>query len=131
MKVFKFGGASIKSANAIKNMGSIVQKYIQEELLIVVSAMGKTTNALEELLSESRAENLYSLENLTNYHIDICNELFAKGSSTHEKVNILLNELNSALEKKYDSYDRHYDQVISFGELLSSQIRLTSKPASF
>ena len=70
MKVFKFGGASLKNAQAIKNVASILKGYIHEELLVVVSAMGKTTNALERIvaLSQANQDFTHELADIRLYH---------------------------------------------------------------
>ncbi|MBP5759741.1 MAG: aspartate kinase, partial [Bacteroidales bacterium] len=83
MKVFKFGGASVNSASAVKNMAHIVEQHYGEPLLVVVSAMGKTTNLLEKLVPQDDmlppdfAENF---ANLTDYHTEIAQQLFENQS---------------------------------------------------
>lgn len=123
MIVFKFGGASIKSAEAIKNMASIIKNYSGEKLLVVVSAMGKTTNALEVILSKSR--NGKSIEEelaqLKEYHLNIVSALFDGDKALSDQLNKIFDDLNN--ETISDApYDEHYDQVVSKGELLSSTI---------
>ncbi|UII23080.1 aspartate kinase [Fulvivirga ligni] len=123
MKVFKFGGASIKNADAIKNMCQIIANNATEKLVVVVSAMGKTTNNLESLLfnkakQEAQDENLKSL---LEYHMDICRELFP---SDHNIFNLLIDqisELRTTLNKEMP-FDQLYDQTVSVGELISSTI---------
>ena len=121
MKVFKFGGASIKNADAVKNMTKIVQSYSNENLLVVVSAMGKTTNALEDILAKHIESGSVDLNPLKNYHLEICNELFENNHGIFKMVADLFDLLDSTLKLNY-SYDKLYDQVISFGEILSSTI---------
>lgn len=121
MKVFKFGGASIKNAAAVKNMTKIVRSYSNEKLLVVVSAMGKTTNALEDILSSRLATGELDLVPLKKYHIDICNDLFYSEHQIFQQIESLFDHLHSTLEKDYP-FDKYYDQVISFGEILSSTI---------
>jgi len=123
MKVFKFGGASIKSADAIKNMCSIIGSYTNEKLIVVVSAMGKTTNALEECLRLRLANKSFEqkLSEINNYHFSNIHDLF---SDNHEIINVVEN-LFKGIEKELHSdfdYDKLYDQVVSYGELLSSKI---------
>ncbi len=123
MIVFKFGGASIKNSEAIRNMCSIISKYSSEKLLVVVSAMGKTTNALESLLSKKRNNEPLAKDfgGIRNYHLDVCNELFDDPDEVTNKLNSIFSELEDALNLEVD-YDQHYDQVVSKGELLSSTI---------
>lgn len=127
-KVFKFGGASIKDADSVRNMLSILKGFDQEKLLVVVSAMGKTTNALEALLTHSRNRDQHIFEKefrqLKQYHKEIVSELF----KTNE-CQIVLNQLETmftALEKQFSrkvtDYDQHYDATVSYGELLSTAI---------
>ncbi|MEQ8927691.1 MAG: aspartate kinase [Fulvivirga sp.] len=122
MKVFKFGGASLKSADAIKNMATIVRHNAQAELVVVVSAMGKTTNSLEELLSKYRKGESSSLDLLKKYHLDICDSLFQDKNLITIKLEGLFSDLLTNLSQTGLAYDQHYDQVICYGELLSSQI---------
>jgi aspartate kinase len=125
MKVFKFGGASVKDAEGIRNLGKIVSLE-QDELVIVVSAFGKTTNSLEDLLKiwleggdmyENRLETIY------NSHLEVIEKLFSDPGSVREKTDILFDKLNEFLSPgKYSSYDSDYDQVVSYGELWSTII---------
>lgn len=127
VRVFKFGGASVKDAAAVRNMASILSAYREDSLLIVVSAMGKTTNALETLLKlseESDHANFErSFDNLKKFHLDIAAGL--NENIPHElllSLESLFDFLHKQLlEKTYPS-DRKYDQVVSVGELLSTTI---------
>ncbi len=123
MKVFKFGGASLKSASAIQNMASIVKAYAGSPLLVVVSAMGKTTNALESILNTFKKEGNYQseIQTLRNYHFEICNNLFADPDPVKKKIESVLEELAENLQTPGE-YDQVYDQVISLGEIISSVI---------
>jgi aspartate kinase len=127
-KVFKFGGASVKDAAAIKNLKRILSEPSDERLVIVVSAMGKTTNALEKILEASRKQSpeFTSLfEALKVFHYQICNELFADlHVSLTAQLETLFQELHFQLSVSPDSipYDEHYDQTVSFGELLATKI---------
>lgn len=123
MKVFKFGGASIKSADAIRNMCEIIGKYSDEKLLVVVSAMGKTTNALENILAakKSKGSAEEEIQDLLKYHTDICNELFNKSHSIFSIVGTIFDDLTNELHQSYH-YNQLYDQVVSKGEILSSNI---------
>lgn len=126
MKVYKFGGASIKDAAGIKNLLKIVSEE-KSELVIVVSASGKTTNALEKILKAWFAEDpihLTLVDELLEYHFGILIGLGFKGDSdaaglVYTTIETLKEYLNEA-EKK--DYDFEYDQVISYGEVLSSII---------
>jgi aspartate kinase len=127
-KVFKFGGASVKDAAAIKNLKRILSEPSDERLVIVVSAMGKTTNALEKILEAARKEAPeYTplFEALKVFHYQICNELFEDPPvSLTAQLETLFQELHFQLSVSPDSipYDEHYDQTVSFGELLATKI---------
>ncbi|HEY3386248.1 MAG TPA: aspartate kinase, partial [Saprospiraceae bacterium] len=122
MKVFKFGGASLKNAAAIRNMASIVKAYSNAPLLVVVSAMGKTTNALESVLSTCTKGGDYrtEIESIKKYHTLICEELFNSTDPIPQLEHVfadLQKNINSSAE-----YDQVYDQVVSMGEVISSII---------
>lgn len=127
MKVFKFGGASVKDAVSVKNVAQILREYKSDQLFIVISAMGKTTNALEEFTTAlyndlGMAEKL--LLNIKDYHYSILNELF--DNPAHPVFNDLHNtfvELDWMLDViPEQAYDQTYDQVVSMGEILSTKI---------
>ncbi|MCL6260105.1 aspartate kinase [Aquiflexum sp. TKW24L] len=124
--VFKFGGASVKDAKSIKNLRQILFNRLRNHTVIVVSAMGKTTNALEELLN-LKLEDKPFYENSTklkHYHLDICRELFVPESLIFPTIENFFSQLDRILEKPLskENYDEYYDQVVSFGELISSRI---------
>lgn len=125
MRVFKFGGASVKDAPAVKNLGNIVKNY-SEPLVIVVSAMGKTTNALERVLKAyfERDKNWKQyFEDVKDYHIKIINNLFHKDHSVYNKVGELFNQLEQKLEFEPSmNFNYEYDQIVSFGELICTKI---------
>jgi len=127
MKVFKFGGASIKTANSIKNMSDIVAEYPDDRLVIVVSAMGKTTNHLEEIFFKKlKGEDFNpNLTELTQYHNKIVHELF-NGPIAYdpEPVKSIFDELGSILDSNARNKNgaQLYDSIVSYGELLSSTI---------
>lgn len=123
MKVFKFGGASLKNASAIQNMASIVKAYAGSPLLVVVSAIGKTTNALEIILNMFKKEENYhsEIQTLRNYHFEICDNLFNDPDPVKRKIEAVLEELTENLQTP-GAYDQVYDQVISLGEIISSVI---------
>lgn len=126
IKVFKFGGASVKDAEGVRNLLKVLEVTGTAEKLIVISAMGKTTNALEfvvqEYLQNSRVSN--TLEEVKTYHLEIMHELFPDTrAQVFTKIQRLFIELENFLEhNKSIQYDFVYDQVVSFGELLSTTI---------
>ena len=126
IKVFKFGGASVNSAIAVRNMVSIVRDYSAERLVVVVSAMGKTTNLLETLVPgvpANEGERRRRMEQLRAYHLDIANELFVdKGHRVFGKLEELFVVLDMMTSRAPSSYNFDYDQTVSFGELLSTTI---------
>ena len=128
MKVFKFGGASVNSADAVRNMAHIVQKHLESApLVVVVSAMGKTTNLLEKLVPGITSDNEHKAlrQRLEDYHIDIVKSLIPNDKSIVNKVYTLLHQLDSTiatLQSDSEHYNYNYDQVVSFGELISTTI---------
>ncbi|MHA7131618.1 aspartate kinase [Algoriphagus namhaensis] len=124
--IYKFGGASVKDADAVKNLAEILRNRLRKNPLIVVSAMGKTTNALEEiLLRRFRGEDYsWNSTKLEEFHLDICRLLFPEKHSVFAKVQNLFFQLHQELARDLtpDTYDLIYDQVIGYGELLSSRI---------
>lgn len=131
MKVFKFGGASVKDADAIKNIRMILKKHGNGELLIILSAMGKTTNALEALTASAYTIDGKAHEHFTgirNYHLDICKQLFPDQDhrvyAFMEKIFVDLESWITVLERveREYPYDLYYDQIIPAGELLSTLI---------
>ena len=126
MKVFKFGGASIKDAAGIKNACHIIDKYGDKTLLVVVSASGKTTNALEEVTNayfNSTGKALELINDIKQYHFNICNDLFPKDHKVYDDLQNLFVELEWQLEEdRMESYNYVYDQIVSTGELLSTTI---------
>jgi len=126
IKVFKFGGASVRSAEGVKNLASVVKRY-SSNLVIVVSAMGKTTNALEVILAKYlENDNSYvdDLENLKNYHLEITDELFnSHNIPIRNRVEALFMEVVHFIKSnKNQDYNFCYDQIVSYGELLSTKI---------
>ncbi|WP_299548570.1 aspartate kinase [Seonamhaeicola sp.] len=127
MQVFKFGGASIKDAEGVKNLASVLKTIGYKNTLVVVSAMGKTTNALEVVISNyfnNKAELQSSLQDVIKYHNDILFDLFEnENHPVFKKVRSFFDELNGFL-KINKSPDRNfvYDQIVGFGELVSTTI---------
>ena len=127
MKVFKFGGASVKDASGVKNLVSVLKEVGFENTLVVVSAMGKTTNALEKIIDNYFNESINHLDGLIElkqYHVEIAKNLFKnKSAKIEEIIHKLFDELNGFLKSnKSPNYSFVYDQVVSIGELLSSKI---------
>jgi len=128
MEVYKFGGASIRNAQAVQNMARILQATRGRPLLVVVSAMGKTTNALEKLLQIqfSSGDTASLLDELHKYHKTICKALFNdQEHQIHKKLENLISKLRAEMaELTRQSHDFHkiYDQLVCYGELLSSTI---------
>jgi aspartate kinase len=128
-KVFKFGGASVKDAPAIQHIvHHILPNFKEEKLLIVVSAMGKTTNALEEIVrNHANGDTQKShkiLQTLKNNHYTILDELFEdKTNEVYNAVNDVFVEIEWVLEEApAENYDYMYDQIVSVGELVSTKI---------
>jgi aspartate kinase len=127
MLVFKFGGASVKDAEGVANLAHIVKNYQQQQqLLIVVSAMGKTTNALERLTKAyiSQSDDLNNIfAEIKDYHQHIIETLFEPSHSIFNTVSNTFVEIDWIIEDEpHDDHDFVYDQIVSIGELVSSQI---------
>ena len=127
MKVFKFGGASIKSANAIKNVAKILNSQDLSNCLLVISAMGKMTNAFEKItdayFNNDQEKLTESIDFISNFHLKIINNLFAENHVIHQKTTVLFEQLTGFLtQNKSRNYDYLYDQIVSYGELLSTTI---------
>ncbi|MEN9973722.1 MAG: hypothetical protein RIS20_2069 [Bacteroidota bacterium] len=128
MLVFKFGGASVKDADAIRNVASILSLYPGIKLTVVVSAMGKSTNKLEEIVDalESKNHKLFVglVDELESFHMDIMAALFPE---RHFKIYQTIEELFETLRTRFEAVfsenkSFEYDQIVSLGEVLSSQI---------
>ncbi|MDG1477668.1 MAG: aspartate kinase [Vicingaceae bacterium] len=126
MKVFKFGGASVKDANAVKNVGEVIKLH-QDDLVIVISAMGKTTNALESVVNSYLNKDGKVEENLQKvkaFHNVILNDLFEdKNHPIFNEVHNTFVEIEWEIEEEaVREYDYVYDQIVSVGEVLSTKI---------
>ena len=128
MKVFKFGGASLESVERIQQVAAIVQSFSDQQLLIVISAMGKTTNELEKV-----AQNFYLrkreiaaqlLFNIEQQHLEVAEKLLGnRENPLFDQLQQFFTEAEWTLgEKPVRSYDYYYDQLVSLGELLSTAI---------
>ena len=127
MKIFKFGGASVKDAESIKNVASVLNYTGYDNTIIVVSAIGKTTNLLEKLVKDyvSKSVNLKNtFHELIDSHLKILNELdFNKNSKLIIDVKKIIQKIKFFLDNnKSPNYDFIYDQVVSFGEIISTTI---------
>lgn len=124
MKVFKFGGASVSTVERIKNVGSILQNYSNDKILIVISAMGKTTNALEGVVKafykKEKEASLQLFQEIKRDHLEIANQL---SDQPIDQLNDLFTEVEWLLhDKPNGAFDYYYDQIVCIGELLSTCI---------
>lgn len=127
MKVFKFGGASVKDAEGVKNVATVLQKTGEQDILIVVSAMGKMTNALESVVTDYFKDSTSfrkSQHVLLDFHEPILNQLFPNTAHPiFKKLGLLVSELSQFFEQnKSRNHAFVYDQVVCFGELISTAI---------
>jgi aspartate kinase len=128
MKVFKFGGASVKDANAVKNVSYILSLFPSEKRTVVVSAMGKTTNAMEEIVDALAKRNqdkyMQLIEDRLQFHLSILNELFSERHyAIYQEVEDVFEDLRNRYEEPLsDNIDFEYDQIVSLGEVISTMI---------
>lgn len=127
MRIFKFGGASVKDADGIKNVFSVLEKVGHEDTLLVISAMGKTTNALELVIKnyfEKSNELHSSLQDVRKYHNQILLDLFDdENHDVFYTVNSHFADLEYFLRSnKSPNYNFVYDQIVSYGEIVSTTI---------
>lgn len=124
MKVFKFGGASVKNAEAVQNVAQILKKY-DDNLVVVISAMGKTTNLMERLVKAYfKKDNSVALifAEFKNYHLQISADLFGL-NNIPQTIIALFSELENKLSVIPSlDFNFEYDQVVSFGEMISTRI---------
>ena len=126
MKVFKFGGASVKSAEAVKNVESVI-KLFKDDLVVVISAMGKTTNALEKVVESylnRDGKTQEYLQEVKDFHFNILNDLFTdKKHPIYTEIHNTFVEIEWEIEDEaVREYDYVYDQIVSVGEMLSTKI---------
>lgn len=128
MNVFKFGGASVKDASAVRNVSHILSLYPNDQLIVVISAMGKTTNAMEEIVDAlwKRDEKRYLelVEDRYQFHLHITGELFPE---PHFYIYQQLEQLFEGLKARFnqpvsDNFNFEYDQIVSLGEVISTMI---------
>ena len=127
MQILKFGGASVRDADGVRNLEKVLQSVGTEKTLIVISAMGKTTNALEKVIEHyfnSKHELQSSIQDVKKYHNGILLELFENEShEVFKVVTVLFRELSEFFDRnKSPDYSFVYDQTIGFGELISTTI---------
>lgn len=127
MQVFKFGGASVSDAEAVRNVLSVIQNHGKKPLMVVVSAMGKTTNALEtvwQMREQGQLEKANAqLALVVEQHSHICSDLFLPESVGNKIVSDLWGELNEVIqEEPSTNRDFEYDRIVPFGELVSTTI---------
>ena len=128
MKVFKFGGASVKSAGAVRNVADILKSFNGQQIVVVVSAMGKSTNALERIIDHFSNKRKKELEEefngIRDYHQGISRELFPEQDHPfHQELTAVFEDLRVKLaEEPTTNYDFDYDQIICYGEILSTKI---------
>lgn len=128
--VFKFGGASINSAAGVENLGKILKRFPDHHIVLVVSAMGKTTNAFENLLkhllNNDKKEAFEALEAIKTYHLTILSNLLPHDHPGFTSLNLLFDEIGSKIDTESidqtSNYDFIYDQFVSYGELISTTI---------
>ena len=135
MNVFKFGGASVKSGLAVKNVAKIIQEHKNDSLLVVVSATGKTTNMLENLVEAvfNESKNKQSIFNeIKVFHEEIMAGLVENSTRYFFEVENLFIELECQLDTELSdiSYVELYDRIVPFGELISTKIINTFLNAS-
>ncbi|MBK8501792.1 MAG: aspartate kinase [Saprospiraceae bacterium] len=126
MEVFKFGGASVKDEEGIRNLARIVQTQRSKDIVLVVSAMGKTTNALEQVADafyQGKADAQEKLRNLKSEHLKVAAQLDLSSLIEQGVLNDLFVEAEWLIEDEvHDSYDYIYDQIVAIGELLSTRV---------
>ena len=125
MKVYKFGGASVKDAESVKNVAELLQKVGFEDTFMVVSAMGKTTNALEEVVKLYFEKDDYEkkIHEIEATHLEIVDNLFTDKTKISQELKIFFSDIVSFLRRnKSPNYSYVYDQIVCNGELASTRI---------
>ena len=126
MRIFKFGGASVKDANGVRNLVKVLKHEGITNTLVVISAMGKMTNAFEIVVNSyfnKENELKSSIETIHKFHIKIVEDLFEKEDKIHQDLHKLFESLNEFLiQNTSKDYNYIYDQIVHFGELLSTKI---------
>lgn len=126
MRIFKFGGASVKDADGVRNLIRVLRETGYDNTLLVVSAMGKTTNALERVVAayfDPEQDGELALQEVVEYHQEIAKNLFADADSIDELVHGYAQKIQAFFQSNTDSsYNYVYDQVVSMGELMATQL---------
>jgi aspartate kinase len=127
MQVFKFGGASVKDAAAVKNVAGILKQYASKPTVVVISAMGKTTNHLEQLVNAyfyKKEDPEQIVQQIKNYHFEIIHQLFQdKDNPVYNDIENTFVELNWIIEDEPAfGYNHEYDQIVCMGEILATKI---------
>ena len=125
MKVFKFGGASVKDAAGVRNVADLLQSVGYENTCMIVSAMGKTTNALEEVVKRyfEKEDFEKTIREVKKQHIDLAIELFENADEVSNEISQFFDDIVSFLRRnKSPNYSYVYDQVVCCGELISTKI---------
>jgi aspartate kinase len=128
MKVFKFGGASVKDGAAVKNVSHILSLFGREKRTVIISAMGKTTNEMEKIVQalwdKKKSQYLELVEDRLQFHLKILNELFPeKHFAIYTEVENLFENLKNRFDQPISgNFDFEYDQIVSLGEVISTMI---------
>ncbi|MGU9939464.1 aspartate kinase [Empedobacter brevis] len=125
MKVFKFGGASVKDAAGVRNVAELLQSVGYENTCVIVSAMGKTTNALEEVVKRYFEKNDFekTINDVKQQHIALAKELFDNPTEVSNEISQFFDDIVSFLRRnKSPNYSYVYDQIVCCGELISTKI---------
>ena len=125
-KVFKFGGASVKDKTGFENVANIIRRFQHENPVVVISALGKTTNALEDIVKSwytGKGNTRDLLQKLQKQHEDIASSLIPDATDILTEINDTLVEIDWIIEDRpEESFDYYYDQIVSIGEILSTKI---------
>lgn len=125
MKVFKFGGASVKDAAGVRNVADLLQSVGYENTCVIVSAMGKTTNALEEVVKRyfENEDFEHTINNVKEQHISLASELFDNPTDVSNEISQFFDDIVSFLRRnKSPNYSYVYDQIVCCGELISTKL---------
>lgn len=128
MRVFKFGGASVKDAASVKNVGHIITNFSDDKVVVVVSAMGKTTNAMEVIVDSLYNKDYDAFRSQVHerkqFHLAIVDDLFEqKSHPIFDEVKNIFNNLDNLTHLPIaENYDFEYDQIVSLGEVVSTKI---------
>lgn len=124
--VFKFGGASVKDADSVRNVARIIGLFPQRPMVVVVSAMGKTTNAFEEVVGYWSRNELElakeKIDAIRKFHFEIIEALFGEPTAVKSEVQELLHQVSAGIDRNDLSYGEAYDFIVHFGELISTKI---------